>query len=154
MLAGTSTALTIAAHVAGGGGMPDLGLTLVPTLLIAGGGVFLLDRRPSRSTILAVLASSQAAMHTLMALSDHDGAMTWRMLAGHALATVLLATVLGHADAVLRTLHAVANLLIPAVPPALPARSVPAVLVEVVGTDVVSSMFARTRPWRGPPRCS
>jgi hypothetical protein len=155
MLTATTTALTIAVHVAAGGGMPNLGLTLLPTLLLAGGGVLLLDRHPSPVTVLAVLGASQLTVHTLMALSDHDADSTSSMIAAHTAATVVLALLVTQVDDLLQHVANMLCAVLPIAPRSLPAWSTTRTwVVDTATTDAVSVSCTRILPRRGPPSCS
>jgi hypothetical protein len=123
--------LTYSAHRAAGGAMPDLGLLLVLSLLLAGFLITLADRRRGPLAILAMVGGSQLALHGLLQMlaGSHPepaaelpgalwgalpGALTGplAMLGAHALATLLTAAVLaGAEDAVFTVAHALARAL-------------------------------------------
>jgi hypothetical protein len=58
--------LTYSGHRAAGGAMPDLGLLLVLSLLLAGFLITLADRRRGPLAILAMVGGSQLALHGLL----------------------------------------------------------------------------------------
>ncbi|HWN32483.1 MAG TPA: hypothetical protein VNP03_07055 [Pseudonocardia sp.] len=115
--------LTYSGHRAAGGAMPDLGLLLVLTLLLAGFLTTLADRRRGPLAILAMVGGSQLALHGLLQLlaASHADPTTalppplggsLSMLGAHALATVLTSAVLaGAEDAVFTVAHALARVL-------------------------------------------
>lgn len=124
--------LTYSGHHAAGGAMPDLGLLLVLSVLLAGFLITLADRRRGPLAILAMVGGSQLALHGLLQLlaGSHPepahpgasaplsaalaGALTGplAMLGAHALATLLTAAVLaGAEDAVFTVAHALARAL-------------------------------------------
>ena len=119
--------LTYSGHRAAGGAMPDLGLLLVLSLLLAGFLITLADRRRGPLAILAMVGGSQLALHGLLQMlaGSHPepaaalpgalpGALTGplAMLGAHALATLLTAAVLaGAEDAVFTVAHALARAL-------------------------------------------
>lgn len=153
------TLITVAGHTAGGGTPPGLSplTVLFPMLVVV--LVACADRCRSLLRVLLVLGSGQLALHHLLvvlALHGHgvDGAVpASRMLAMHAVATVLTAGTVRGADtallALLRALRRVLPRRAPAVPAdaPLPARPVPAADVPLrVLADLVA-VHAR----RGPP---
>jgi hypothetical protein len=113
-LAGCSAALTVAAHTAAGGSAPSTGLTLVLTMLLAGLGVALADRRRGFPVILVVVGTSQLGMHVLLSGPlygtgygpghgpesghGHDVTVAGGMVALHAVAAVLTAVMLAGAE--------------------------------------------------------
>ncbi|MFC0432116.1 hypothetical protein [Kutzneria buriramensis] len=161
LLAGTSTALTVTAHAAAGGGIPDLGLFLLPTVLLAGAGTLLAERVRGRGVMFAVLGGTQLAVHSLLAmhatsyemfLAGHAVAGPVPMTIAHVLATAVLAVVLTHADAVLAAVADVLSTVVPRPVPALPAWAPVAVPVTAPcpGTEVML-LLRRVRSRRGPP---
>jgi hypothetical protein len=121
-LAGCSAALAVAAHAAAGGSVPSPGLTLVLTVLLAGAGTALADRRRGFPAILAAVGASQLGMHVLLAglgqdhsaaghgSAEHGSAVHGSavhggvvpapvaMVALHVAATVLIAVLLARAE--------------------------------------------------------
>ena len=109
LLALSSTGLAIAAHGLAGGGLPDTALVIPVTAVIAWAATALADRLRGVVPLTAALAVVQLGMHELLARAagthgDHahlaaaapvvDG---WAMLAGHALATLIIAALLARA---------------------------------------------------------
>jgi hypothetical protein len=161
LLAGASAALTITAHAAAGGGVPDLGLFLLPTVLLAGAGTLLAERVRGRGVMFAVLGGTQLAVHSLLSMNatSHEVLLGGHAMAGpvpmaiaHVLATAILAAILTHADAVLCALADVLSAVLPRRIQALPARTSAAVLVvaECPSTEIMV-VLRRVRTRRGPP---
>jgi hypothetical protein len=160
-LAGASTALTIATHAAAGGGVPDLGLFLIPTVLLAGAGTMVAERVHARGVMIAVLGSTQLAVHSLLSMNatshemlfaGHAAAGPVPMALGHVLATLLLAVMLGRVDDVLSAIAAALSAALPTRPPVLRAW-VPAGVRMADGhaNGEVMVMLRRIRARRGPP---
>src|SRR5919112_640122 len=100
--AGLSTLLIAVGHVLGGGAVPDLAVLLVLFPLLTGAIVGLADRCRSTSATLATLAGGQYALHVLLGLLHPHEAATGpsavTMFALHAVATLVVAVLLRHAD--------------------------------------------------------
>jgi hypothetical protein len=160
-LAGTSAALTIATHGAAGGGIPDLGLFLLPTVLLAAAGTMVAERVRSRGVMFVTLGGTQLAVHSLlsmhatsheMMLAGHAVADPVSMVIGHALATVLLALVLSRVDAVLAAVGAAMAAVLPARRPAFPAWAPVAELVTAgPASGEIMVVLRRIRSRCGPP---
>jgi hypothetical protein len=163
--------LTYSGHRAAGGAMPDLGLLVVLTLLLAGFLTTLADRRRGPLAILALVGGSQLALHGLLQLlaGSHSDAMTGPagvgpgagtlpMLGAHALATVLTSVVLaGAEDAVFTVAHALARVL-PLISSAPRAAELPSRLSAITGPldgRLRGVLLRRLHLRRGPPgRCT
>lgn len=159
-LAGCSAALTVAAHSAAGGLGPSTGLTIVLTVLLAGAGVALADRRCGFPAILAAVGASQLGMHLLLSTLGHPhGApsVSAPMAALHAVAAVLTAVLLaGGEDAVFAVAAVLRWLLggLPAGPHPLPALGAapPRVGTEWIFRSIfVDVLLRRVHARRGPP---
>jgi len=158
--------LTYSGHRAAGGAMPDLGLLVVLTLLLAGFLTTLADRRRGPLAILAMVGGSQLALHGLLQLlaGSHSDAMTGpagpgtlAMLGAHALATVVTSVVLaGAEDAVFTVAHALARAL-PLTSSAPRAAEQPSRLSAITGPldgRLRGVLLRRLHLRRGPPgRC-
>lgn len=159
-LAVVSGVLAVAAHAVGGGMAPDLGLTVLLTAGVAAVGVALADRRRGLGVILPVLAAAQVASHVLLTLvgTGTGGGMSAPpvnplvMTAAHAVAVVLTALLLAHADAlVFRVAGALARL--------LPVCwTVPARVAHVAAPPLADAydralavLLTLASPRRGPP---
>lgn len=166
LLAVTSAALTVAAHGIAGGGLPNPGLTVLCTLLVAGAGMAVADRRRHWVSILGVLSASQLAAHALLTTTSaeaahgpamgHAMAGPVAMTVGHGLATLVLAVVLARADALLVAAASGLDRLLPrrlAPLPASPPARVLVTSVEVSTTEVMV-LLRRIRTRRGPPHDS
>lgn len=161
LLAGTSAALTVATHAAAGGGVPDLGLFLLPTVLLAGAGTMVAERVRARGVMIAVLGGTQLAVHSLLSMNatSHEMLLAGHVVAGpvpmaasHVLATLVLAVVLTRVDDVLSSIGAALSTALPTRPPVLPAW-VPVGVRMTVGhaSGEVMVVLRRIRSRRGPP---
>lgn len=169
-LAGCSAALTVAAHAAAGGSVPSPGLTLVLTVLLAGAGVALADRRRGFPAILAAVAASQLGMHVLLAGLGHGhggaaaglgpggGASTpVAMVVLHAVAAVITAVLLAGAENAVFAVAAVLRWLLGAV--AVGCRPLPPLGPQVCripgfrtfNSFIVDVLLRRVHARRGPP---
>jgi hypothetical protein len=152
---------TVAGHLAGGGALPDLGVLVVLLPALAAAFTTVADRSRSGGGALAVLGAGQLALHHLIEVTapahgaHHLAAATpsGRMLAVHALATLLIAAGLRFAD---RGIAAVGAALRHRVPRRLhprPARR-PLATLAVPGPAValrLASALAAAHLRRGPP---
>lgn len=158
VLSVTSAALAIAAHTIGGGTAPDPGLTLLLTVGMAAVGVALAGRRRGFGVILPVLGAAQLATHELLGLTDGMSASMvdpLMMTAAHAVAVVLTALLLAHADAVIFRAAAALSRLLPVswTDPRVADRvSVPRCADSPARPLAV--LLALTSPRRGPPVCA
>ncbi|MEV5536874.1 hypothetical protein AB0L13_08415 [Saccharopolyspora shandongensis] len=161
-LATTSASLSVAAHAAAGGSLPDPGTTLVITGLLAGAGVALADRKRGSWGILGALSASQLALHVFLQLvASHQDGLGYTgmrfspliMTLGHAAVVLLTGLVMARAE---RALFVVARLL----GSILPRRSTPLPVVAQPRTVCVSVVTVRTlaqliyqriHARRGPP---
>ncbi|MFF0144531.1 hypothetical protein ATK36_3293 [Amycolatopsis sulphurea] len=159
LLAVSSASLTVTAHVAGDGGLPDPALTLLLTGLLGWTGTALARRVRGRLATLAVLGGGQVVMHlVLTTLNEHQhgSPASWTMTAAHAAATLLTALLLARADAVLLGLLQLLRAILPALSPPLPVPAAAGVPlpppVEATALRKVDLHHVRCR--RGPPRRS
>lgn len=165
LLATTSAALAVTAHVCAGGTLPNFGLTLTFAGLLAALGVSMADRQHSTPAILGTLAMSQLALHLLLqTLAGHRRGPTVPvpefdpalMTAGHALAALLTGLLLSRAEQAVFRAAAALGLLLPRrltpLPVLRPPR-VPPVPAEP-GGGVVQVLLRRAHPRRGPPQHS
>ncbi|MGP4018573.1 hypothetical protein [Saccharopolyspora sp. 5N708] len=162
-LATTSASLSVAAHVAAGGAVPDPGTTVVITALLAGAGVALADRKRGSWGILGALGISQLALHVFLQLvASHQGGIGYpglpfsplAMTLGHLAAVLLTGLVLARAE---RALFVVAHLL----GSILPRKSTPLPVVTAPRTVCIPAITVRTlaqliyqriHARRGPPK--
>lgn len=152
--------LTITAHALGGGALPDLGLTVLVTVLFGGVGFALADRRRGPLAILAVLATGQALTHAMLVWLNHSHAAGHvgvlsgpRMLLAHAAVTGITALLLAKAESLIFLVAGALAAAFPARPPHRAVRSALWVATEsgTGGTISTRSLFgAQSR--RGPPR--
>jgi hypothetical protein len=166
------------AHVAGGGRLPGVGLSLLLTAGTGAVAVVLTVRRCRLPLLLAVLGVEQLVLHLLLDASSsmdcataaampavHDGAMLCQpgvaaaaadhpvslvMLGAHVLATALTAWLLSRGEAALwRLAERVVRAALPAMtPPPAPARPAPAVPQR---TALVAWMHGGDAAPRAPP---
>ncbi|GAA5126726.1 hypothetical protein GCM10023320_43020 [Pseudonocardia adelaidensis] len=152
VLAGLSALLAAAGHAAGGGTVPDL-VALVPVLpLLAWAFTGLASRRRSLVGTVAVLAVGQFVLHTTIELLHpaHTGST---MLAMHAVATVVTAVALRHADRGAAALVAALRRVLPRRLLPLPADR-PLRVFAVPGPAVPARLtraFVVAHARRGPP---
>ena len=103
--------LTAVGHGAGGGAVPDLGVLLVLTPVLAGLFVTVAERAAGVAGLLTVLAAGQLTLHLLLELlhpAHHvmgapGAGVMWTM---HAAVTLVTAVALRHADVALRGVRA------------------------------------------------
>jgi len=159
VLSVTSAALAIAAHTIGGGTAPDLGLTLLLTVGVAAVGVALAGRRRGFRVILPVLGAAQLGTHELLGLAG--AGMSAHMVdplvmtATHAVAVVLTALLLAHADAVIFRVAAALARLVPVswTDPRVADRVTPLRRADSSARPL-ALLLALTSPRRGPPVCA
>ncbi|RJQ90663.1 hypothetical protein [Amycolatopsis panacis] len=163
LLAVSSASLTVTAHAAGDGGLPDPALTLLLTGLLGWTGTALARRARGRLATLAVLGGGQVVMHlVLTTLNEHQHGSppghpdAWAMTAAHAVATLLTALLLARADAVLLGLLQLLRVILPVLSPPLPVPAAAGVSlpppVEATALRKIDLHHVRSR--RGPPRRS
>lgn len=159
LLAALATLLTGVGHVAGGGALPALTPLAVLVPLLATVLVAVAERCRGLLAVAVALGGGQAALHVLLTVlggphGPGGGAVPGvAMLAGHAVATLVLAPVVCAADGAVTGLL-VALCRVPARRRTPPAVAVP-VPVRPVPADDVAPLAAADR-WadrarRGPP---
>ncbi|GAB2979991.1 hypothetical protein GCM10017788_14980 [Amycolatopsis acidiphila] len=157
LLALSSAGLAITAHALAGGGMPDTALTLLLTVLIGWMGAALAEKTKGPLGVLAVLGVAQTAMHLVLTeLMGHMTSPRPEMYLAHAVATVLTAVLLAHAESMARLAVAGLWLLLPVVWRPAPVAGAP-VLIPVTpaaDTPTLSVLLRRVHRRRGPPPCS
>ncbi len=176
--AGVATLIAAAAHTLSGGGAPAPELLATVALLAWPVAVALVGRRPSVAGTAAAVAVAQALLHGVFALvgpasraaapasgAGHDHAPALlptvgvggpvavdpAMVAGHVLAAVVTVAVLHRGERMLRALAAGIRLLLPLLPPPLPAPPAlpaPAAVTGAPPARLPLSDLSR----RGPPR--
>lgn len=159
VLAITSAALAVLAHVLGGGMPPSTGLTLLLTAGVAAGGVALADRQRGGFAILVALGTSHLAIHLLLTLGtpamDMGSPINAQVMpVAHVLAVLLAAALLSRAE---RAIYALAEQLamvlprwivlfhVAPEPPPAPRR------VEEPAEKVMRVLLRRACSRRGPP---
>ncbi|MTD58307.1 hypothetical protein GKO32_30645 [Amycolatopsis sp. RM579] len=154
LLALCSAGLGITAHALADGSLPDATGTLVLTVLIGWVGAALAEKTKGPLGVLAVLGVAQLAMHLVLTeLMEHSAPAQPAMYVAHAIATVLTAGLLTHAESMARIAVASLWLLMPVVwrPAPVPAapRQVPA--ESVADVPLLSVLLRRVHGRRGPP---
>ena len=150
--------LSVLGHVAGGGALPDLVTLAVLAPLASGVVATIAGRRAGFLPTAAVLGAGQVVLHSAAVLlhvgAHHAPSVPWpRMVAAHAVVTVVLAVVVTNADAALTAVRAACARTLPRrLTPSpverplraavLPAPGLPARLARILSV-------AHTR--RGPP---
>ncbi|WP_461143629.1 hypothetical protein [Salinifilum aidingensis] len=159
----TSAALSVAAHAAAGGALPDPGVTAVITALLASAGVALADRQRGPLGILSALAANQMAFHVFFQLSGAHAAhpvhpatpfAPVQMAFGHIASAILTGLLLSSAE---RALFGVARFLrrvLPRVPHRTPppARETCVACIPARSRRLIAQLTAqRIHALRGPP---
>ncbi|RZQ62218.1 hypothetical protein EWH70_21585 [Amycolatopsis suaedae] len=158
LLAVSAPALAVSAHSLGGGGTPDLSLTLLLTVLTSWVATELAERTRGPLGMLAVLGTGQLVMHIVLTdLIPHGhGASTvngWTMTAAHVVATCLTAGMLSAAERWLVAAAAGMRRLMPVVrlsAPVPPRPQRPAVTFAP-GPELTPLLVRRVHGRRGPP---
>jgi hypothetical protein len=160
VVAGSSALLTVAGHTAGGGTAPDLAVLVVLLPLLTYGLVGIAGRCRGLPGTVGVLAAGQFALHHVIELMHpaHDPAHAVlapgaQMVAMHAVATLLIALALRHADSAVAALLAALGRVLPC-RPAPPPADRPLPVLAVPGAAVharLARAFAVAHIRRGPP---
>jgi hypothetical protein len=166
VLAAVSAVLTAVGHLVGGGSLPDLTVLVVLLPLLAAGFTALSARSRSAVGTVGVLGLGQLALHELIELLNptHQvhaahhlaGPATPNgigMLAGHVLATLLIAAALCFADRAIAAVGAALRRVLPRRPPGLRADR-PLTTLITPGAAVslrLARALAATQGRRGPP---
>ena len=101
LVGGCSALLAVTAHGLGGGGLPGGGAVALVLVLCAGvGAATAVFGRGARPVLMLSLAVGQGLGHLALAAAGHHGAPAFgmRMLAAHAVATVVLGVLIGLAE--------------------------------------------------------
>jgi hypothetical protein len=157
LLAVLATLLTTVGHVAGGGSLEQLSPLAVLVPMLATVLVALAERCRGVVAVLVVLGAGQVVLHYLLAvLTEHGHSAAvpaLSMVAAHAVATLVLAPVVCHADAAVTGLAVALGRILPrrlrvrAVEVPLPTRAVPDADVPLLA----SACFVAAHARRGPP---
>lgn len=159
VLAVLSALLTATGHVAGGGSVPELAPLVVLLPLLTGVIAELAGRCTSVLSTVAVLGAGQVVLHELLVVltpGHHPAAPlsfdSRLMLAGHAVATLMLAALVRHIDGAIMAVAAalgrvVAQLLLPLASDRTPHVQV----VPVADPGAAARVLVRSAPRRGPP---
>lgn len=161
-LAITAASLSVAAHAAAGGSLPDPVTTAIVTALLVGAGTALADRRRGPFTIVGALGLTQLTLHLFLQLSgSHQGHQGHHglpfdpavMVAGHLLAAVVTGLVLARAEQALFVVARVLALVLPrkhsALPVVVPLRTV---CIPAPTQRVIAQLIRRRiHTPRGPP---
>jgi hypothetical protein len=161
LLAGSSAALAVSAHVLADGGLPDAPLTVLLTVLIGWTATALAAKTTGILGTVAVLGAGQLLMHlvlsTLMVHSAPRGGEAMpgsAMAATHTGATIVTALLVVRAEAMLRAAASAMRLLLPKIFRALsvPAAAVQPTLVLPAGAGrLLDVLFRGLHGRRGPP---
>ncbi|CAM3611704.1 hypothetical protein KIPE111705_16720 [Kibdelosporangium persicum] len=164
-LAVSSGALAIAAHGMAGGATPDTALAVLLTMIVAWAGTAVASRFDGLLSVLTALGMAQGAMHLVLnyAVPSHIGHQAapvdpMVMLATHAVATVVTASLLAKADAAVSLIGSAMRLLLDLIePPRFPAvaSAIHALPDAPERTDHIRAvLLRRVHARRGPPACS
>jgi hypothetical protein len=163
LLAISSAALAVSAHVLADGDLPDAAMTVLLTVLIGWTATALAAKTRGPIPTVAVLGAGQLIMHVaLSTLATHPephaanaGAMNGVALtATHAGATIVTALLVTRAESVLQAVVHAMRLLLPAIWRALPVMDTVAKPTLVVSPEIgqsVSELCRRAHGRRGPP---
>ncbi len=154
--AGLSTLLIAVGHVLGGGALPGLGILAVLFPLLTAGIVGVADRCRGTAATIATLGGGQCALHVLLALLHPHGSATGpstaTMVLVHAVATVVVAVLLHHADHALAAVGATLRRDLPRRSVVVPAPADPAP-PPAAGSPLLPrrAVLAAVPARRGPP---
>jgi hypothetical protein len=154
--AGFATLLIAVGHVLGGGAVPDLLVLVVLFPLLTGAVVGLADRCRSTAATMTTLGAGQYALHVLLGLlhphASVVGPSAAAMVALHAVATVVVAVLLRHADRALVAVAAALRRVLSRRPFVLPADG-PLSALRVTGPARPARRLALAAvpARRGPP---
>lgn len=165
LLAATSAVLSLSAHTAADGAVPDPSLALAIAGLIGWVSTAAADRSHATRSgaalwVMLTLAAAQVVIHFALTVfgAHHDVAGgsyadPLIMVAAHALATVVLAAMIGTAERGLLAVVAGLRRLLPVVVTAGPHPDLPApaVIVPTVVSSHAEVLFRRLHTRRGPP---
>lgn len=168
LLTATTAVVSLSAHTAADGVLPDPSLAVVIAALTGWLSTTLADRTQSTRSggvlgLLLTLAAAQLVIHLALSVfgphhevSGGPAVDTWTMLAAHACATVMLAVLIGQAERGLLAVAAGLRRMLPIVPAAapFPAIPVPAVLAPPVPAVHTEILLRRLNARRGPPQYS
>lgn len=153
--------LAISAHTLADGGLPDVPLAVLITVLIGWTATAAAGKATGTAATVAVLGVGQMLMHlvlsTLMVHPAHETGAALSgdaMLATHTCATIVTALLVAHADAMLLTAARAMRLLLPAIPWTLPvpAASAPPVVGSRADAEGLADLLLRhSHRKRGPP---
>jgi hypothetical protein len=161
VVAGSSALLTVAGHTAAGGAAPDLAVLVVLLPLLTYGLVGIAGRSRSLPGTVGVLAAGQFALHHVIELmhpAHHPASAALapgaQMVVMHAIATLLIALALRHADSAVAALLAALGRVLPRRPAPPPPADRPLPVLAVPGPAVPAQLaraFAVGHIRRGPP---
>ncbi|GAB3286337.1 hypothetical protein [Parasphingorhabdus pacifica] len=163
-LAITSASLSVAAHTAAGGSLPEPGMTTVITLLLAGTGVALANRKRGPKHIVGALLVAQCALHQSLQVTGSNGHPghaaapfdTATMTFGHIAVAVLTGLVLARAEHALFVVATFLGMILPRrhspLPVATSLRTICIPARTVRGTAEI--LYQRIHSRRGPPALS
>ncbi|KMO75841.1 hypothetical protein [Mycolicibacterium chubuense] len=151
-----TTALTLAAHALGGGGLPS-GPAVVQLLLVAGtvgATAAALPRTGDVRLMTLVLAAGQLAGHGILSAASHhahaDPAPLWAMAGAHLAAVLVGAALISAGDRLCRALSRVVRRTLVHLPP--PVSSAPAAAVGDADQPLFSALvLVSSLSHRGPP---
>lgn len=151
--------LGMSGHTLGGGTSPAAVPALIASALIGGAAVAWAGRRRDFGPLLLAAAEGQVLFHLILTSAptgmSHHG-LSLRMLAAHAVATVVMAAVLARGEAVLDALYRSLRqfVLLPGPGPVLVVTTPPRLSVRPPepSDGEVGLRFAAATPYRGPPR--
>jgi hypothetical protein len=157
----SAAALSVTAHRLADGGLPDPAMTLLLSGLFGWTATALARRARGALATITLLGAAQLVMHLLLTTlaGHHDmaagaGRTGLGMVTAHAVATLLTALLLAHADATLLALLAALRAVLPRLPGPLPVPVAAATLVPAgvrAPSHLVGVDLRRIHGRRGPP---
>ena len=152
--------LGVSAHTLADGGLPDLPLTLLLTVMIGWTATALAAKTNAPAATVAVLGAAQIVMHVVLSTlavhsGPHTGAMSGvTMTATHTVATILTALLVTRAESMLLIVVDAMRRLLPPVWRAAPVLDTVRALIPVPAPEagqLVSALFRSVLGRRGPP---
>jgi hypothetical protein len=159
-LAVSAGALSVTAHQLADGGLPDPAMTVLLSALFGWTATALARKARGPVATITLLGAAQLVMHLLLTtLAGHHDMYTMPgeglgMVTAHAVATVLTALLLSHADETLLSLLAALRAILPRLLGPLPVPVAPATLVPArtaAPSHLVGVDLRRIHGRRGPP---
>jgi hypothetical protein len=153
LLAVSNGGLAITAHALANHGLPDTSLTLVLTGFVGWIGAALAERTKGKLGVVSVLVTAQIGMHVVLSGLMGDLVPSAGMVLAHAVATLVTAFLLAHAEAMLLAAASSLLVLLPVVwrPAPVPAGVAGVPVPCAADGSLLSVLLCRVHGRRGPP---